>query len=223
MDAEEYEQIPWANLVADAQPSIDKRVYIAGGILAAIVVLFIGARAFGGGTVIQAAPAPEPVAVADATPFDLGPDSPFAPPPLAPIVSVSEADLMAGVGEPSGDFTAAANAIPRLKAEWFVTDFFTRDGSPETLASLELALATGEVAAELPHHEHDGFGVFVEWAKTFEVVDHGSWVEVSVAYRTVHEEGGGFVRDPVRAVSVALTVGPDGWLVDALPLEIDLP
>ena len=44
-----------------------------------------------------------------------------------------------------------------------------------------------------------------------------------MAYRTVHEEEGGFVRDPVRAVSVALTVGPDGWLVDALPLDIDLP
>lgn len=223
MDAEEYEQIPWANLVADAQPGIDKRVYIAGGILAAIVVLFIGARAFGGGTVIQAAPAPEPVAVADATPFDLGPDSPFAPPPLAPIVSVSEADLMAGVGETFGDPSASGNETPKLIAEWFVTDFFTRDGSAETLASLESVLAGDETAAELPHREHDGFGAFVEWAKTFDVVDHETGVEVSVAYRTVHEEEGGFVRDPVRAVSVVLTVGPDGWLVDALPLDIDLP
>lgn len=44
-----------------------------------------------------------------------------------------------------------------------------------------------------------------------------------MAYRTVHEEEGGFVRDPVRAVSVALMEGPDGWVVDALPFEIDLP
>ena len=173
MDAEEYEQIPWSNLVADAQPSIDKRVYIAGAILAAIVVLFIGARAFGGGTVSQAAPTPNPVAVADATPADVVPDSPLVPPQLEPIVSVSEADLMAGVGEPVGDFFDG-NEKPKLIAEWFVTDFFTRDGSSETLASLESVLAGAQIAAELPHHEHDGFGVFVEWAKTFEIVDRDS-------------------------------------------------
>lgn len=223
MDAEEYEQIPWSTLVADVQPSIDKRLYIAGGVVAAIVVVVIGTRVFGGAAAPQAAPIPEPVAAVDAVATEFASDVAVAPLPPAPIVSVTEADLMAGVGEPVADSTAAASEIPRLMAEWFVTDFFTRDGSPETLASLESVLATSEIAAQLPHREHDGFDVFVEWAKTFGFVDHGSWIEVSVAYRTVREEEGGFIRDPVRAVSVVLVEGPAGWMVDAFPVEIELP
>lgn len=240
MDAEEYEQIPWSNLVAEAQPSVDKRVYVAGVVVAVIVVVFIGARAFGGGSAADVVPLDSAPVNGVVAPVDEAPASDIAQDaiipgsdavadsgaqllgagfPASPIGGVSEADLMAGVGEP----VVASIEIPTLIAEWFVTDFFTRDGSAETVASLEAVLATNEVATDLPHHEHDGFDAFVEWARTFAFVDSGSSIEFSVAYRTVHEEDGGFVRDPVRAVSVVLVEGPSGWVVAALPVEIDLP
>ncbi|KAA3635020.1 MAG: hypothetical protein DWP92_11685 [Armatimonadetes bacterium] len=135
------------------------------------------------------------------------------------IGEVGEGDVMADDGEG----TDASVEVPVLSSEWFGADFFTRDGSPETLASLESALASPELAAELPHHEVPAETAFVEWAKVFDVVETDASIQMSVAYRSVHSEQDGFVRDPVRAVELTITESGQGWLVSSLPSVIALP
>lgn len=218
MEAEEYEQIPWSNLVADSEPSRDRRLYIAGAAIAAIVIAFLAARMFGSPAPSVAAPLPVTVApsVAPAV-VDPQPTVPFVADD--PIGGVSEADLMADVGNPE---LADVN-VPVLIAEWFVTDYFTRDGSPETLASLEAALANPDLATDLPHHEEASGDAFVEWARAFDVTEVGDGLEVSVAYRSVHAEEGGFIRDSVKAVKLTLTETGGRWLVTSLPTVASLP
>ena len=218
MEAEEYEQIPWSNLVAESEPTVDRRLYIAGAAVAVVVVVFLAARLFGSPASQLAAPVPgaPPPAVAPVV-ADPPPTVPVVP--AEPIGSVSEADLMADAGE-----SDSMNVdVPVLIAEWFVTDFFTRDGSPETLASLEAAVATDELGAELPHHEEPTETVFVEWARVFDLVENDDSIQVSVAYRSVHSEEAGFVRDPVRAVELTLTEIGQVWLVSSLPSVVGLP
>lgn len=223
MEAEEYEQIPWSNLVAESEPAVDRRLYIAGAAVAAVVVVFLAARMFGSPAPQLAAPLPETAspsvapAIVDSLPTAAVDAVPIAP--AEPIGSVSEADLMADAG---GSELMNVD-VPVLIAEWFVTDFFTRDGSPETLASLEAAVATDELGAALPHHEESTENVFVEWARVFDLIESADSIQASVAYRSVHSEEGGFVRDPVRAVELTLTDSGQGWVVASLPSVIALP
>jgi len=218
MESEEYEHIPWSNLVTQTEPTVDRRLYIAGAAVGVVVIMFLASRLFGSTAPQLAAPLPETVPPA-VSPVEV--DAPSTPvtPPSEPIGSVSEADLMADAGESS----VANIDVPVLIAEWFVTDFFTRDGSPETLASLEAAVATDELAADLPHHDEDASTAFVEWARVFDLNESDDSIQVSVAYRSVHAEEGGFVRDPVQAVELTLTETAQGWRVSQLPSAIPLP
>jgi hypothetical protein len=107
-------------------------------------------------------------------------------------------------------------------AEWFVTDFFTRDGSSETLASLE-AIVERDLVESLPHQSPPDRDQFVEWARAFGVSQSNDAVEVSVAYRSVSQIEGGFVRNPVEAVIVTVASEGGSWRVGALPAPTVLP
>jgi hypothetical protein len=219
VDSEEFEQIPWSGLVAQAQPSVDPRWYAVGGVVGAVVIVLLVMRMFSGSAPPDIAPV-----LANESPPDLSVPVPapvVEPPTVVTEGAITEADLMA-IDEPGvvqGDVD-----VQRLVAEWFVTDYFTRDGSAETIASLEAALADVDAVAGLPHHEDDGAETFVEWARAFAYEYAGEdLVDVSVAFRTVHRGEDGFVRDPVRAV----VVGISGWnstpVVASVPVFTDLP
>lgn len=220
MESEEYEQIPWSNLVAEAQPSADRRLYLVGGAVAVVVILIVAMRMFGS----QPAPAApladsvdEQLVATTAAPVDPIESAPVTEPPAA-VGAVTEADLMAvdaGGADEGLD-------VAKLVAEWFVTDFYTRDGSDQTLASLR-AMTSESIASELPHLDTDAANAFVEWAKAFRVEDRGATVDVSVAYRSVHAVDGGYVRDPVEAVVITLATFDDRWTVQTLPKITDLP
>jgi hypothetical protein len=217
MESEEYEQIPWSNLVADTQPSIDKRLYVLGAGVAVIVVLILAIRMFGSSTPVPTAdPVSASVAVPTSAVDDLTPVTVVDP--QEPVGSVTEADLMAaGGGDPNTHLELA-----EFFAEWFVTDFYTRDSSPETLTSLQ-AVVSESIAAELPHGDQDATDAFVEWARAFRTDDHGATVDVSVAFRSVSAVEGGFIRNPVGAVTITLVNTDDRWTVQALPKITDLP
>ncbi len=217
MDSEEFEQIPWSGLVAQAQPAVDPRWYVAGGVVGAIVIVLLAMRMFSG------SPAPEAAQV-------LALDAPVertvptvAVEPSVGVVegAVTEADLMA-IDE--SDVGQGDDNILRLVSEWFVTDYFTRDGSQETIESLERALMDDEVAADLPHHLDDAAEMFVEWARAFAFeYSTENIVEVSVAFRTVHRGEDGFIRDPVRAVVVGIADWDTSPVVKGEPRDVDLP
>ena len=216
MESEEFEQIPWSGLVAQAQPTVDPKWYAAGGVVAAIVIVLLVMRMLSG----SAAPEIVPVLAVESPSQLPAPTAVVEPPSVVADGAITEgaiteADLMA-IDEP--DFTQGAVDIQRFVAEWFVTDFFTRDGSAETIASLEAALSDGASAVSLPHHEDDGAETFVEWARAFAYeYSANGLVDVSVAFRTVHRSEDGFVRDPVRAVIVRIR----DW--DATPTVIGVP
>jgi len=221
METEEHEQIPWSHLVAEAEQPVDKRIYTVVGVVAVVALAFIGLRFFPSGS-------PAPPTAAEAAPFVNGAvDPPVSHPATEAIPegfatpttvgAISEADLMADLPA-----DAPGTAVAAFIAEWFVTDFYTRDGSPETAASLSDRIDPA-LRPELPVHVDDSPTSFVEWAEAFRVEDIGSEWVVSVGYRTVTEVDAGFVRDPVGAVRLSVVPTDGGWIVASLPALIDLP
>lgn len=216
MEVEEHEQIPWSHLVAEVEPQVDRRIYLVGGAVASVVLLIVAMRFFG-----STAAAPVPQEVAAAMPAPTGTEqvaTATVPVVVTTVGAISEADLMADV--PAGNPASIDTA--RLVAEWFVTDFFTRDGSTATLASLEERLRS-QASEALPHGNDMEPNQFVEWAKVFSLVPTAVGQEASVAYRAVRATNDGFVRDPVRAVAVSLFHDGERWLVDSLPTSIETP
>lgn len=217
MESEEFEQIPWSGLVGQAQPAVDPRWYVAGGVVGAIVIAFLAMRLFTGAS---SAP-PAPVLAAD--PIPVGTTLPVVVDavPAEPAGSITEADLMA-VESPIADWSH--EPLVRFVAEWFVTDYFTRDGSLETVDSLKAALADDALAQSLPHLADSDDETFVEWARAFAFeYPEGDAAQVSVAFRTVHRGEDGFVRDPVRAVIIDVVGWETDPTVDGLPIDIDVP
>lgn len=220
METEEHEQIPWSHLVAEAEQGVDKRLYLLVGGGAALVIVIIALRLFGGG------PAPLPPAEpASALPTATAPANEAAEPVAinlevpTTVGDISQADLMAALPSTSAGLTDEA----RVVAEWFVTDFYTRDGSAETLASLQNRLEPA-LAPDLPHLDHEGPDSFVEWAHVFGWDAAANGVEVAVAFRTVTRMEAGFVRDPVAAVAIRLAMNEGGlWQVVAMPTAIAAP
>ncbi|MDK1017797.1 MAG: hypothetical protein QGD89_00095 [Actinomycetota bacterium] len=214
MESEEFEQIPWANLVAQQTDGVDRRLYIAAGVIGLIVVVAFGARFLGGG----AQPTPPPVSVLEMPVAPVVGTQANSPTPATSMV-IAEADLR--IDEP-----VDADLLDRfveVRAEWFVTDWFTRDGSDETIRSIERALAPGVATGDLPHTTTPPPPVtFVEWARAYrtEAAPDGR-LDVTVAYRAIRETGDGFVREPVRIVVVSLTRDGDLVFVTALPMEVD--
>ena len=48
MESEEFEQIPWASLVAEQGEGIDRRIYLAVGVVGLLVIAIFGVRLLGG-------------------------------------------------------------------------------------------------------------------------------------------------------------------------------
>ncbi len=210
MESEEFEQIPWASLVAEQTEGIDRRIYLAAGLVGILVVAVFGMRLFGGGS----QPPPIEAALAEPPSTSITAVDPRDGPPMSMIIA--EADLR--VEEPVSVQTP--DVLVAVTAEWFVTDWFTRDGSTETIRSIrEVMSPTLEVAA-MPHEAEDEPVTFVEWARSVgsEMTDDG--IEVTVVYRAIRETEDGFVRDPVRTVLLSLQYLDEAVVVVSLPLEL---
>ncbi len=207
MESEELEQIPWANLVAEQTDGIDKRIYMGVGVVAILVVLILGMRMFGG----SGQPVPLPMESLPAvTAVEITP----TPSPMV----VTEADLRAD--EAPVPVQASSNLLAEVTAEWFVTDWFTRDGSGETVRSIRSVLSPDLQSMDLPHDEPDAEVVFVEWAKTVEIETISqTTVGVTIAYRSIRQTDEGFVRNPVETVVVILDISDDSAMVTALPIQ----
>lgn len=206
METEEFEQIPWASLVAEQDDGVDKRLYLAVGLVGLLVIAVFGMRLVGGGA--QPTP-PQDAALSPQPSEPIVTPSSLTPPTS---VVISEADLRAVELEP----LPTSDHLTEVTAEWFVTDWFTRDGSAETVRSVRSALAPTVVVGALPHDDVMAV-TFVEWAKALESETTTEGVEVTVAYRMIRQTDDGFVREPVATVVVELKRDGDDVTVVSLP------
>lgn len=217
MESEDIESVPWGELIADGPPPHDLRR------LATLVVALLGAAVVGA-VVARAAWVPSaPTVIAPGLPATALPavDDPVVPAgsttttPLLPVYS--EADLMADPPDPD-ERTAV------VRAEWFVTDYFTADYEPAGSADVRAALPGSALIPDLPQDGSDGIS-YVEWARAFDVAPAGTGAYlVSVAYRALGAPAdGAFVRLPVRAVEVMVQVDDSGASVVDLPRPASLP
>lgn len=200
MEREEVETIPWSNLVIEPEPRFDRRWIAYAAVGAALVMAIAGFRAISGGS----QPAPRVAAQVPPTPTTA---------PEAGMV-VSEEDLRSGIGNETGHIA--------LRAEWFVTDFFTSDGSSETERSIRAALHPTAQAADIAAiRSESSTGTFVEWSRTLEVSRDGAGYRAVVAYRSLTRVGSDYRREPVRAVEVGIQVLDGVPLISSLPVEVE--
>lgn len=206
MESEEFEQIPWSSLVAQQDDGIDKRIYLAAGVVGVLVIAVLGMRLVGGST----QPVPPQAVEVEPTPTSVLVDEPAATPPTSMVIA--EADLRAD--EPLAE--ASVDRLTEVTAEWFVTDWFTRDGSEETIRSIMASLSPGLLVDALPHETPETVA-FVEWAKSVGSKSTDGGIAVTVAYRMITQTDSGFVREPVELVVVTLRRDGDNVSVVALP------
>jgi len=214
---ETVESVPWSELLEDAEPGQDVRrtAYLAVGLLGAVVLGAVIARAWWSPSApIVIAPG-NPVAADSTQEGDAPATLPAATDSTFPLYS--EADLMADPANPN-----ERSAI--VRAEWFVTDYFTADYEPTGSADVRAALPG---TADIPDMPQDGRGgiSYVEWARAFRVEEAGDGAYlVGVAFRTLAAPpDGAFIRLRVRAVEVMVGVGNEGASVLDLPRPTALP
>jgi len=217
MDEEEFEHVPWANLVAQTDDRRTRIVYVGIAVAAAAVIGVLGMRWLSGPD--QVAPLPEATPAVSVVP-PVAPAAPAVPAvpgvPAAPLPT--EADLLAALPRDGG-----GEALAVMRAEWFITDYFTVDHDPMTTADVSDAFAPGTVLPRLPHEEAAGTS-YVEWARAYRVVPQGqSAYAVWVAFRSIYADGQGFRRGPVRAAEVLIDVGAGGAAVVDLPAPVPPP
>jgi hypothetical protein len=204
VDEEHFESIPWSELVPQTrnQPWL---VYVAAGAVVALVIgALIARNSSAGGEPV----ASSPTSLVVSTTNDVTLDAPVTEPGL-----LSEADLRAEI-PPAADGARAAV----MRAEWFVTDYFTIDAAGGR--SAELAGALGRAVPEADA----GVTTYVEWARAWGAAPEGDGTyRVPVAYRSITATDSGFVRGLVHSVAVRVLVGPEGGtrVVD-LPEPVDL-
>lgn len=209
---DDVESVPWSELLDHSEPGQDlqRTAYMVAGLLAAVVLGAVVARSWwspSSPTVI--APANEIAIDADGTSA--------APTTVTSVPLYSEADLMADPPDP-GERAAI------VRAEWFVTDYFTADYEPTGSADVRSALPGAAVVPDLPQDGRGGIS-YVEWARAFRV-DQAADGEysVGVVFRTLAAPtDGAFIRLPVRAVDVIVDVEGDGASVVDLPRPAALP
>jgi hypothetical protein len=201
-EREELEHVPWADLMAEAEPEDRRRktIYLGVAIVGAMVLGVIVARTW------WAAPS-APVTVAP------GSDAPLAVTTLPEVPELPlyrEEDLMADPPDP-------AARLAMVRAEWFVTDYFTADLEPSGSADIRAALPAS-VAADLSLEVGEAVS-YVEWARAYRVDEVGDGTyRVAVAFRTLGAPPDrGFSRQPVRAVEVLIAISGDGATVVDLP------
>jgi hypothetical protein len=230
-DVERFESIPWSSLLPEQNTRRARLVGISIAVALTVVAGLIAFRAFGSttpGTVValdappsaDSAVAPtEPTVVISQTPDTTVVENVSVaadPAPSTPPVAFSEADLMAGVPD-----TSMRAAI--MRAEWFVTDYFTVD-SDATSDAVTAALGPLD-GLVLPHQDPVGVS-YVEWARAYAAQPlPTSGYRVAVAFRTLSApDGEDVVRRPVRAVEVDVAVEPGGaTIVLDLPRPVLLP
>ncbi len=199
---EELEHVPWADLMAESEPEDRRRrtIYLGVAIVGAMVLGVIVARTW------WAAPSlPPPVAPSAEVPI-----AATSLPAVPELPLYSEADLMADPPDP-------AARLAMVRAEWFVTDYFTADLEPSGSAEVRAALPAS-VAAELSLDVGAAVS-YVEWARAYRVEEAGNGVyRVAVVFRTLGAPPDrGFTRQPIRAVEVLIAVEGDGATVIDLP------
>lgn len=203
IEHEQREEIPWSQLIGEPEQRFDRRWLIVGGAAALVVVAIAGFR-FLGTTGQPTPPPPSTVMLSETT----GPETTVTAP--AADLIVSEADLIALDDE-------SVRSVATLRAEWFVHDWFTTDGSPETMASVRASLAPGTEEVVLPH-ESTTVNTYVEWAKAFAIAPSpGGGHLVDVAYRTIIADGADFIRQPVAAVRIHVQ------LIERVPVVVGAP
>jgi hypothetical protein len=199
MENEEFEQIPWSQLVTDHQAARGRTLYLAAGIVAAVIVGILAARTFGSDDpVVIAGETSVPAAAAEST-------TTTTVPTPATVSLYAEADLMAALPD-----EAARAAVAR--AEWFVTDFFMVDQEPQGSAAIRAALPPGAVLPSLPQDDEAERVSYVEWARATGIEPlTGSLYRITVAFRALGAvPDGTFQRLPVRAVDVVVKASVDG-------------
>lgn len=211
MESEEFEQIPWASLVAEQETGVDTRVYIAVAAVGMLVVGVFGMRLLGSGS----QPEPPQSANVEVTQATSAPIEPAPASPTSPVIA--EADIRAEA--PAG--VMAEDRLTEVVAEAFVADWFTRDGSPETVRSIRAALSASVAPDALPHDEQGAPVTWVEWAKTIAAEATPDATELTIAYRAIRETDDGFVRDPVATVVVSVVRTGDEIQVVGLPLTVE--
>ena len=221
--AEQFESIPWASLAPPRNVGTRRLLSIAGTLIAGVGLGVVAGGALQSDAGRSVTVTLAPVGAAGAT--GLQPDGPTPAAPTLPNPALpeapapareetenvpaaprlySEADLMAVM--PEEEMRAAA-----MRAEWFVTDFFTVDGDVSAVSDVLAALPTGRSALPLPHGSGSGLS-HVEWARAYLVEPLGPGrYRVAVAFRTLAGPARGeLVRSPARAVTVDVQVGADG-------------
>lgn len=218
---EEYEHIPWSQLVPVQKDRSLQLAVIVVVVIAALLAIVFLLRRPSPITPVVAATAPPvattgPLEAAGFEPESVAADAPVPlsiPQPEAPQI-YSEADLMAAL-PPTPELMAIA------RAEWFVTDYFTVDGDAELADAVSGALPD---VVDLPAAEGTTIS-YVEWARSVEVdTDGAGGFDVTVWFRTLYgDRDGGFVRAPVRAVMVSLVTDTAGRLAVAdIPMPVPL-
>jgi hypothetical protein len=232
MEREELEQVPWSSLATRVDRRGDRRWYALGALVACVVVAVVGVRYLA----TPGQPSAPPVADATVALPSTAPQSNVAP---GGTLVIAEDDLRTD-GPPDRQAPSAV----AVRAEWFVMDYFTHDGSEETTRSVREALVPSLRTVPLPHDggrdtasTADSTSVastfvastfvastFVEWARVLDVAPEGGGSFVAtVAYRSIRGEDGGFVRDPVAAVSLTIVDHEGSYLVATLPSPTALP
>jgi hypothetical protein len=207
VEPEEFEEIPWASLVAEQSDGVDRRIYLAVGVVGLLVVAVFGMRLFSNGS--QPTP-PQAIAVEPPPTTVTAKDLPSPP---STLMVVAESDLMAETPvTPDGP-----DQLALVTAEWFVTDWFTRDGSEETVRSIRSALSPRLEVKATPHETDGEPMTFVEWAKATRSEITAGGVDITVAYRAIRQTDEGFVRDPVRIVTMSLERDGSEFAVSSLP------
>jgi hypothetical protein len=142
------------------------------------------------------------------------------PPAVTTTSLLSEADLRADV-----TWAGGGEQLAVMRAEWFITDYFTVDGAEHAVEDLHDAFVEGAQVPALPHEDPAVTGTtYVEWARAFGVTAVATDLySVAVAFRSIYHDGDVFRRSPVRAAEVLVTVGDDRSGIAELPIPIPAP
>jgi hypothetical protein len=212
---EEYEHVPWSELLAKPPQNRRRVGYLAVAVVAALVFGVLVARAW-------FPPPKEGALLAEGSSASTDGLSTNAQETTTSTMRsgsvLQEADLMAFAG-------GTAERVAAARAEWFVTDYFTADLEPFGSSDVRSALPSGSALPEMPQDTTGGLS-YVEWARAFKVeeVEEGLFA-VDVMFRSLGAPPDrGFLRLGVRAVQVRVRISPDGGSAVAdLPSPVVLP
>ena len=227
-DQEVFESIPWEELRDLGDTSRRRRLwYLVGGGTVVAVLVFSVVRTFSSPDPQVVIPPTVPPSLT-APPISGALADPVQSPPTAPLPSfvpatpeaMSEADLRAVADPTASEGNWRDESRAASYSEWFVMDFFTRDGTEQT----------DELGRWLPGIDRPA-GVpgeplsYVEWVRTLwaEPVADGRWRTVVALRRLVSVDGDAYRRLPTQSVEVVVEMGAGMPSVVDLPRFIPLP